>query len=101
MAATALQNRIRFYFLENNSCHPSECLMWCPEGFKVDSSGCNICECAEPVSDVTTDLEGVTCPDAMCPMDCHHGFAQDVNGCQLCECGEYTGLTDRTDRSTN
>ncbi|ELU12907.1 hypothetical protein CAPTEDRAFT_69917, partial [Capitella teleta] len=56
-------------------CEEMVCSMHCENGFKVDSHGCNTCECYE-------------CPAIECRQFCSSGFKRDTHGCQTCECNE-------------
>jgi len=53
------------------------CLMSCEYGFKRDTNGCTICECATQ-----------RCPSIVqCADDCGtDGYHVDDDGCQTCEC---------------
>jgi hypothetical protein len=57
-------------------CEPVLCDLYCQNGFKTDTRGCEICECnlCEPVA---------------CKMYCPYGFAKDpATGCDICECAQ-------------
>jgi len=54
-------------------------MMYCPNGFKKGSDGCDVCECEE-----SQELKCANRP--MCTMYCPHGFQKDKEGCDICEC---------------
>jgi hypothetical protein len=47
--------------------------MYCENGFKNDSNGCAMCECAK-------------CPTIECAADCQYGYKLNDKGCATCEC---------------
>lgn len=91
-------------------CEPVTCEMYCEFGFKIDETGCEICQCNEVPNCLSNsdcpigyecamprcegerclDAEGVCvrheCPDVMCDMFCEFGNKVDEFGCELCEC---------------
>ncbi len=95
-------------------CEPVTCEMYCEFGFKIDETGCEICECnLSPdcqsnadcpqgyeclMADCAVDENGNDvdciggnicvkheCPD-VCDMFCEFGNKVDEFGCELCEC---------------
>jgi hypothetical protein len=63
-------------------CEDVACRLYCENGYKTDSDGCEICECRD---------EEPQCSDVMCNLACENGFETDENGCEICECREPDG----------
>jgi hypothetical protein len=69
-------------------CSPATCLMECPNGFAIDSNGCQICECLGDglLSPVPTSMN---CPVVACQtIACPDGFEVDADGCSTCKCAQ-------------
>lgn len=62
-----------------NRCRHSNCSTTCPNGFIIDSNGCNTCRC-QPGS------EQASCPAIECDTRCPQGYQTDSDGCMTCNC---------------
>lgn len=98
-------------------CLPVTCGDTCPWGYRVDSSGCQSCECQTPCEACELTWEPVCslnqrtftntclaecqgekvaylgacqpqCPDLDCALDCPTGLALGADGCPECTCAE-------------
>jgi hypothetical protein len=58
----------------STTCQPVTCELACPNGFKKDANGCEICACAAACQPVTCDLH------------CENGFTTNAEGCDICSC---------------
>jgi len=84
------------------------CNLYCENGFKKDTNGCDTCECIENPNEcrqnsdcnpgqickfetycgVGVCVDEVQCPDVMCMLACENGFKKGADGCDICECAE-------------
>ena len=69
------------------------CRKRCEFGYKSDSFGCDVCECADPPYESSSGME---CPEFSCYLHCPHGFEKDQDGCDMCKCREIYKRPDHT-----
>ena len=75
-------------FCGTDACSEFTCLMHCPDGFAIDSNGCQICSCLDPGKSIPAPkLLDEECPQRECPKsNCPNGYKKDSDGCHTCEC---------------
>ena len=69
-------------------CGPT-CNLYCPYGYRLDSSGCPLCACNPPPDASPPDsfVDTRNCPVVSCPgLLCPYGFVTDDQGCPTCRC---------------
>lgn len=86
MVADESPDLVSSHTFDKDSCPFRDCHrdVSCPNGFRLDKSGCPTCECQKCQSRLN------------CKLSCVRGFKVDRSGCSICECrkdGEEPDLT--------